>query len=327
MSFGTKAVVKALAAICIFTGLIAASTAQSSNSIKPAASLSVVTKALSAALDAKTLKGDTDPSLIHFPYSKPWLDYEGGMLKAACDPQQFARIAMHPVPCFYGLTQAHHTIVLFGDSFAGSWGPAVAIAAKSLGYRLAFFEFQGCLTPFVNPTPGLGETEAQVRLCIDWHRALPAAVRKLHPVAILAANGTRDWGSADKNYISGMMLAFNEMTLKSPSTTRIIIGTGPHLPASGPMCVAAHPTDLRRCDFKYKPGTSNLALALTRDAAAAKAAHAKLIPTIQWQCLNGACPVVVHDFLVYIDADHITTAYSQWLSTLMTQALRRSLSN
>jgi hypothetical protein len=226
-----------------------------------------------------------------------------------------------PKPCIYGSTSAKLTIVIFGDSFVGNWLPALNDVGESLGYRIAAFEFPGCITPFVPPTE---DSAAFVRACDEWHVHLPAAVRAQRPVAILAANGTLSWGPGDGYWIRGLQTAFDEMTTASPRIIRVLIGISPSLPAPAPACLAAYSSAIQKCDLTYTAGKLGLGLfsaTLIRDHNAAVAADAVLLPTVQWFCFKDRCPAVVKNLLVYADADHVTTVYSEYLSKVLQGAL------
>jgi hypothetical protein len=144
-------------------------------------------------------------------------------------------------------------------------------------------------------------------------------------VAILAANGTPSWGpGGDPSWIQGIQTAFNDMTTTAPSTIRILLSISPHIPNPAPSCLASYPSSIQKCGVSYTPGQLGSGLfsaSLVRDQNAATAAHAIFVPTVQWFCLNNQCPAVVGDRLVYADADHTTTVYSEYLSTVLQQAL------
>jgi hypothetical protein len=245
-------------------------------------------------------------------------------LKRNCDPYNYLSEVSDPKPCIYGSMNAKRTIVIFGDSFVGNWLPALDIVGKSLGYRIAAFEFAGCITSFVQSTPGSTLT-AYDRACDEWHNRLPASVRALKPVAILAANGTLSWGvGGDPSWIQGIQKAFNEMTTTSPHTIRVLISISPHLASPAPSCLAAYASSIQKCTATYVPGKLGSGLfsaSLVRDQNAAAAAKATLLPTVQWFCVKDRCPAVVGNVLVYADEDHTTIAYSKYLSSVLLTAL------
>ena len=98
------------------------------------------------------------------------------LLKANCDPYNYPSQAAKPKPCIYGAVKSKRTIVIFGD-LHGELAPALNKVGKALGYRVAAFEFAGCITSFVPPTPGQALTGARTKACNLWHTTLPAAVQ------------------------------------------------------------------------------------------------------------------------------------------------------
>jgi len=318
-----RAALGVLGALCA-TALLLVPAADAGAQTKPAASNKVVTAAIAAALSKHAIPADPNkltPDYLSIIQNDPNSLQGTSWLKGNCNPYSNPSQAAAPQPCFYGSTSASRTIVIFGDSYVGNWIPALDAVGKSLGYRIAAFEFAGCITPFVAPT---SSSPASYQACTQFHSALPAAVQALHPLAVLAANGTPAWGSGDSSWVQGMVTAFNEVTANSPTTARILLGTGPHLPHPAPACLAAYPQSLQKCTLTYNPagvGANQYAAALARDQQGATAAHATLVPTSQWFCLKNQCPVLINNMLVYADADHVSIVYSKYLAKVLQQAL------
>lgn len=305
--------------------LTSAATADASGS-GPPPSPAVLQRTIISALKVNALPPGLSPSLEaiaslgagHFAGAS-WLVGRG------CGPD--GGDAFDPCPAYFGLKSAKRTIVVFGDSFVSNWLPALNIDARKLGVRLAAFEFSGCVTPFVPEPPFAGFPEVDVKLCDEWHHNLPAAVIKLKPLAVIAANGSPEgWPVGDAEWVAGLKLAFQEMTPGAPKTPRILLGAGPHFSAPAPACLAANPTAIQNCTLSYTLGSSSsFGAALRRDTAAARAANAVLIPTVQWMCARDRCPTVVSDHLVYLDADHISISYSEFLSTVLLKVLAKTI--
>jgi len=235
--------------------------------------------------------------------------------------------ARNPAPCWYGSTTAKPTVVIFGDSFVGNWMPALNIAGKKLGFRVAEFSFPGCLTPFVTMTGSSPSFDAsEVKACDEFHDNLPRSVNALAPEAVIAANGTPSWGPAgNPSFISNLGKAFDEMSTASNHPIRILLGTGPHLLEPAPSCLATHPDSIDLCNFKFGSGSAFKA-ALQRDSDTIVADQLHLIQTYQWLCLRGVCPAVIGHVDVYADADHMTITASKYLSLLLESALTQLLS-
>jgi hypothetical protein len=304
--------------------LIPSSSAGAASATKPAASNAAVAAAITTSLAKESLPSSLTPSLTAIAGSNVYALQGTSYLKQNCDPYNFPKEVAKPKPCVYGAVKSKRTIVIFGDSFVGNWLPALNIVGKTLGYRIAAFEFAGCITPFVPPTTGNTVT-AMNKACDTWHSTLPAAVEAQKPVAILSANGTTSWGpGSDPSWIQGMQTAFNDMTATAPNTIRILISISPDIPAPAPSCLASYASSIQKCGTTYTPGELGSGLfsaSLLRDQNAATAAHATLLPTVQWFCVDNKCPPVVGNRLVYADEDHITTVYSKYLSTVLQQAL------
>jgi hypothetical protein len=319
--------VRAVALVCLVAAALFTTAAiADAGGTAPPSSPAALQRTIVAALKVNSLPSDLSPSLAavaslgtgHFAGA-------GWLLGKACGPD--GNDAFDPCPAFFGLKSAKKTIVVFGDSFVSNWLPALNIDAKLLGIRLAAFEFSGCATPFVPQQPFPGFPEADVQLCNEWHHNLPAAVIKLKPLAVIAANGAPDgWPVADGPWEAGLKLAFQEMTPGEPKIRRILLGAGPHFSTPAPACLAAYPTAIQNCTLSYKTSASNYyGAALLRDKAAVRAANAVLIPTVQWMCAQDRCPVVVGDHLVYLDADHISISYSEYLSAVLLKVLAKAI--
>jgi hypothetical protein len=310
--------------VCVLSVFVGDPFGAAAGLISPASSNAALASAIAASLEQRSLPESLTPSLTDTEGQNVYSIQGTSFLKQSCDPYNFMKEALDPKPCIYGSVSAKRTIVIFGDSFVGNWLPALNDAGKNLGYRIAAFEFAGCITSFVPPTPGVRLT-AFARACDEWHAHLPAAVQAQRPALILAANGTPSWGvQGDLSWIQGIQRAFKEMTTASPDTTRVIVSISPHLPEPAPSCLASYFSSIQKCNLTYKPGVLGLGLfsaSLIRDRNAALASHAILLSTVQWFCLKDRCPAVVKNLLVYADADHVTTVYSEYLSRVLQKAL------
>jgi len=249
-------------------------------------------------------------------------------LLKSCDPYWTHALAAKPIPCVYGSARSKRTVVLFGDSNAASWTPALDAVFKTLGYRLDLFGFIGCTTAPVTETatsqPGF---PGQWQLCNTWHKSLPAAVRALKPVAVIDA--ASPWVSGDltedQQWVGAMKWAFDEMTLGRPRTARIELGTTPLFPSSVPTCLQAHPTNIQSCGVDYSSASSLYAWLLARDTKIAATSHATLLPSWQWFCYASKCSPVIKNFMVMIDRDHTSTPFVMFLQGALLSEFRKDV--
>lgn len=315
----------ASALVLIALTLAETPTLAASGTIVPAQSVGAVEQAIDAGLSLTRLPASLTPTLQQLATNH--LGYEGAItyITASCDPYDHLTEASNPQPCWFGATKATDPVmVVFGDSFNGNWMPALSEAGKVLGFRVANFEFQGCFTAFTpaNTSPGFNQNE--VAGCNSWHTTMPPAVRKLHPTVIVAASGTQVWRTTQAAWVQGMQLAFHELNPKG-TATQILMGTGIDMPYPAPECLAANPSNVQACTYHYAADSYTQAN-FNRDAVvAASVKHVHLIPTYELVCQHSACPMIVRHLIVYGDYDHLTVAYSTYLSSVILAALRSIL--
>jgi hypothetical protein len=268
-----------------------------------------------------SVPSDLTPPLVTFASSSQAKAVSGVSYFNACDAYDNPAEDVYPSPCIMGETSSTKTVVLVGDSNVGNWAPALDIGLKSAGYRLAVFGFAGCPASDLVYTSYANLTSTQVSQCNEWHIASPKAISALDPVAVIVVAGAADLhGITDQKWIGGFAKLFTAATVGSPSSVRILLGTSP-FPGPTPTCLAAHPNPQ---DCALGLGTTSGAQYvgyLARDRAIAFASGAKLIPTSQWFCHLGTCSPIVSKYLVFADTDHVTTAYSQFLSPVVTPAV------
>jgi SGNH domain-containing protein len=248
-------------------------------------------------------------------------DLTGPSTFGACDPYNSEALALKPKPCFAGNLKGTKTIVLLGDSNVGNWVPALNLGLAATPYRLAIFGFSGCGLANLAYSSAWGTLYER---CIQWHDNLPAAVRALHPVAVLASSGAVGSNVSNKTWIKGVKNVFVNTTNGLPSAKRILMGTSPLLAQSAVTCLTVH-TDPIDCALQYTPGSGYYGSILARDKKIASASNAALINTSQFFCYSNTCSPVIGDLLVYSDMDHVTIAYSSFISKAVTGAVLSAL--
>lgn len=285
----------------------------------PAGTAAQVKAAVTKSITISSIPSDLTPALSLFSSSKAAGQTDGGSLMHKCDPHQNPAQLYHPVACFGGNLHSSKTIVLLGDSNAGNWSPALAIGLARSPYRLAVFWYPGCGPAAIHYTHVTDHNYPTQ--CNRWHANLPGAIRALHPVAIVtvAAAWRENTGTGGAQWVAGMKKMFEQATLGSPSTVRIVLGTSPSFRWKVPACLMAN-ADPQNCGEADTAGSSYGGY-LAQDELIAQTSDATLIPTYPWLCYDGTCSPVVSHFLVYVDSDHISTAYSQFLSKVVTRAV------
>jgi SGNH domain (fused to AT3 domains) len=296
--------------------------------ITPGATTSAVANAVGSSAALTSLSSAVTAQLQNANYVN-----KGDALGISCDGRKTASQVSHPTPCFFGNLNASKTIVMIGDSNVGNWLPALGLGLANSPYRLAVFMFSGCPLSSITFTSAM---IAKAAICNTWHNAIPVAVLALHPVAVVGVSevfANSGIPPVRKNQIfsnsvwaQGMTRFFNQVTGGNSSIKKILMGTTPHYPLSGPViCLSIHPNPSACAGSVTDGGTSSYAATQQRDANVASTNGATLIPTASWFCTSSVCPSVVNGLVVSNDFDHITIAYSEYLSTVVTTALEAAI--
>jgi hypothetical protein len=284
------------------------------------ASSAQVTAAIKSSISIKTTSAAVRATLKQFSSSSSF-DLTGPSTYGACDPYNSEALALSPKPCFFGNLRGTKTIVLVGDSNVGNWVPALNLGLAATPYRLAVFGFSSCGLPNLPYTASSGSL---YKRCRQWHTNLPTAIRALHPAAVLAASGAVDSTYSTKTWVNGVKNVFVEATLGSSTTKRILMGTSPFFGESAVTCLTVHP-DPQDCSLHYTSGSGFYGSILSRDKQIASASNAKLVDTSRFFCYSNTCSPVIGNILVYSDIDHVTIAYSSFISKVVTSAVLAAL--
>ncbi len=279
-----------------------------------------VTSAVKASIDVKTVSPAISTTLKEFS-SPSSFDLTGPSTFGNCDPYNSEALALAPKPCFGGNLQGTKTVVLVGDSNVGNWVPALSLGFASTPYRLAIFGFSSCGLANLPYTPSWGSLYER---CRQWHAKVPAAIRALHPTAVLVASGDVGTQYSNTVWAKGVKSLFVAATQGSPSTKRIVMGTSPFFGESAVTCLTVHP-DPQDCSLTYTPGSGYFGAVLTRDKLVASTSDATLVDTSKYFCYSNTCSPVIGNILVYSDIDHVTIAYSSFISKVITGAVLAAL--
>jgi SGNH domain (fused to AT3 domains) len=303
-------------AFCLLTSVGIASAA----STDPVGTPAQVTSAVKSSISVKTVSPAVAATLKEFS-SPSSFDLTGPSTFGNCDPYNSEALALAPKACFGGNLQGTKTVVLVGDSNVGNWVPALSLGFAGTPYRLAIFGFSSCGLANLKYTPSWGSLYER---CRQWHANVPAAILALHPVAVLVASGDVGTQYSNSVWANGVKSLFVAATKGDPTAKRIVMGTSPFFGESAVTCLTVHP-DPQDCSLTYTPGSGYYGAALTRDKLVASTSDATLIDTNKYFCYSNTCSPVIGNILVYSDIDHVTIAYSSFISKVITSAVLAAL--
>ena len=235
-------------------------------------------------------------------------------------------IEVTPGLCAFGDTSSATTVVLYGDSHAAQWFPALARAATKHHWRLLSFTKSACTPADIQVwDPSLNREYAE---CDSWRSNVLQRIASEHP-ALVVVSMSRGYTLAINGHSaplaehrSSMQAALTRAlrSLSSISGSVALIEETPHSSFDPPVCLSAHLADARAC-------TTPLAKALDvpfRDLeirAVQNAAGVALVDGTAWVCSSDPCPVIVGHVLVYRDSHHMTETFNAALADYLVAAL------
>jgi hypothetical protein len=206
--------------------------------------------------------------------------------------------------------------VLFGDSHALQWFPAVDTLAKQRNDAVVVMTKSTCPpidVPIYNPNLGRPYTE-----CDKWKSAELARMASLHP-AVVILGFSREYGIPDEHVVvdgEAWLSGLSEMitTIESSTGARVVVmGDDPYPQRDVPQCLSVHLSDTPACAIpKHYPYYNPEGIG--QEQTVATSAGAGYVDTDPWFCIATTCTVIVGNQLVYRDDNHITASYATWLT-------------
>jgi hypothetical protein len=216
--------------------------------------------------------------------------------------------------CAYGSTDAATTIVLFGDSHATQWFPALEALASVRGWRLEVLTKTTCPPFELSLTSPV--LKRDYRECDAWRADALDRIRAERPAVVLLGAArhyeARHYGFQvyGPEWTAGLTETVRQ--IRAAGAAAIVLGQTPKPTVDVPSCLSEHLTSMTGCTTPTATAVSPDGAQTERAAAGAAGAH--YVDTPRWICTPEACAVAVGDLLVYRDDNHLTTAYAGWLA-------------
>jgi hypothetical protein len=226
--------------------------------------------------------------------------------------------------CAFGDVASATTVVLFGDSHAAQWFPALERLARERSFRLVSLTKSGCTPAWVtvwNTNLKRAYTE-----CDAWRDEVLERVAAERPGLVIVAS-SHPYPSAGSGGPAGpddgrALEAGLETTLErlAPlAETVALIADTPKFDFDPPECLSAHLDDSLACT---RPRADMLDESwLTTESRIASAHGAAFVDPTAWACPTDPCPTVVGRYLVYRDQHHLATPYVIALRDRLADAL------
>jgi peptidoglycan/LPS O-acetylase OafA/YrhL len=231
----------------------------------------------------------------------------------------------HTPECVSGDPSSNTTVVLFGDSHAMQWFPALNEIARERGWRLVGLTKSAC--PPAEVYVYNGTLRRAYRECDEWReRTLERIVQDENPSLVVTSSlpaykpredGKHLHGEARKQaLVEGYGSTLKK--LRSTGAPVALIEDVPHPNKNVPQCVSRFLDRLREC---ATPRSEALGFPKVNTRAAAEVDGVRLIDPTPMICLEKSCPAVIGDALVYRNGAHLTAMYVRTLTPWLAERL------
>lgn len=228
-------------------------------------------------------------------------------------------------PCVYGDTSSSTSVVLFGDSHAAAWFPALDQIAKAQHWRLVDLTKAGCPPAEVN----IDFSGRIYTNCTLWRRNAQSQIAAMHPALVILAwaryieepearplSGVP--GGYGSTWDNGVAAIFSFLHQNADHV--LFISDGPTLYQWAPDCVAGHLSDVRPCTVRVRHAI-HLPSVKAQELSLAKREQISSLDPTPWFCAPTVCPVIVGNILLYRDNAHMTPAWSRFIAPLLANSV------
>lgn len=261
-------------------------------------------------------------SILFRKYERVVHDYPG-VYRKGCAPD---RVDPHPAVCLFGeISQPRSTVVLFGDSHAAQWFPALQEIADAQHWRLATIIKPGCTALSIREDV----TPQMERVCEEWRRAAIGDIEELRPELVILTSSSRHPGAGGKMnedtrvWEQGARDTFAALA-RQGAKVRFIRDT-PHADYDVPGCLAQAEWDGHtQCPAPVSAAALSPGIYAAEARAAQDFGNVKVLDLSDQMCGSDRCYLESRGHIILRDEDHLTASYSRSVAAVLYQRLRDS---
>jgi hypothetical protein len=225
--------------------------------------------------------------------------------------------------CPGGDANGSKLIILYGDSHASMWMPAIDAIAKKNGYRVELYAKLAC--PLIEAPVWSYQLNRTFTECTQWQQQVLPKIKSAKPDILIV---TDQWKPAvvngEKSDFDTETLWEKEFpkavaTLNSYAKKLVVIGNNPSMTTDSINCVSRPGVTVSICASVRTKADNNSINKIEQSAA--MSLKATFIDTVGWACDAYMCPAIVDNKLVYFDQWHFTATYVNWLTPSLAKAL------
>ncbi|MDF0514617.1 acyltransferase family protein [Agromyces sp. H3Y2-19a] len=210
-----------------------------------------------------------------------------------------------PAGCVVGSDRDAPRVVLFGDSHAAQWYPALAALADEGRIVLESHTKSSCPSADI-----VAAVDAPYPECGAWRSDVIERLDERPPALVVMSNYGSYYTADSARPARDWMAAYDRTLERLPEASRtIVLADTPRFSGTPAVCLSAHLADADACGR-----ASSEALVPSLRAAEADLAGTTWVDLTDLVCSDSFCPVVLGDTLVYRDEHHMTATFGALLA-------------
>jgi peptidoglycan/LPS O-acetylase OafA/YrhL len=219
--------------------------------------------------------------------------------------------------CIFGDPGGSITVALFGDSHAAQWFPALDTIARENGWRLLSLTQGGC--PFIDVITYNATDDIDLTYCRPWRESVHEYLRTQNVSVVFVSQYYRLRAASDRRAIAASeyerLLPETLSAFRADGIEPIVIADTPYFEREVPGCLAENRSRIDRC----APGDASAELqdVEARIRAIIEDLDVGFVEPRRWLCVEGYCPPIVGNLLVYRDQSHLSAAFVEWLTPVI----------
>lgn len=227
-------------------------------------------------------------------------------------------------PCEYGDPASDKVVVLFGDSHAAQWFPALNRLAGERGWKLVSLTKASCKVAEVT----LRRLGGPYTACDTWRARAITRIAALRPDLVIVSSsdaGDPMYPEPDlvQQWTDGFRATYDALGASGAKVVALLDTPWPRSDAVD--CAAMYSLRLDRCASRL-PEAIRDPSRRTATTDGARLSGATLIDPTPWLCTSGGnCPVLVGNTVVYRDDSHVADAYAEAIAPVLGDRLTEVL--
>lgn len=230
--------------------------------------------------------------------------------------------AVDQPPCEFGVKDAKTTLVLFGDSHAAQWLPALDRLAREHGWRLIALTKVVC--PSVDVDVIFYVTRSRYETCAQWRERMFERIARLRPQLVVLASSSGYVDVELPRWQAGLERTVQR--LQAGGSRVAYLRDTPHPGLDVPLCWARidwwgwAPPDA--CTYPRSDEEQRMLPRVHAEAAALHARGAGYIDLSDGICSVARCPTQRDGMLMFMDRNHLSEAFAASLAPELERHLK-----